>query len=173
MILGLAEHCDERRRHLERARDLAEVEGNIGADEVRAVGRVEAFAEDLCPASRRHPPERVARNDVVRVELEAAPREPAGHVLYELGEVRIDVLAVCVVGERVLLVGAERELAARGAAEGEPRPGGRGRPACRDRELDEARGQRVLLDRVHCQMRHRGMPAAALDLDRPGIDGSQ
>src|SRR5207248_11147071 len=44
-------------------------------------------------------------------------------------------------------VGAERELTARGAAEGEPRPRGRSRSALGHRELDEAHGERVDLER--------------------------
>src|SRR3954468_10867054 len=98
MVLRLAEHGDERRRHFERARDLAEVEGDVRADEVRAVGSLEAFAEYLRPASRRHPPEPVARDDVVRVELEAAADEPTRHVLAEAGEVRVHLLALRVIG---------------------------------------------------------------------------
>src|SRR4051794_29904729 len=85
----------------------------------------------------------VARDDVVRVELEAATGEPARHVLAEAGEVRVHLLAFRVIRERVLLVGAERELAARRAAQGKPRPGGGSGPACRDRQLEEALCERV------------------------------
>ena len=52
MVLRLTEHGDERRRDLERAGDLAEVERDVRADEVRAVGRLEAFAERPRPSAR-------------------------------------------------------------------------------------------------------------------------
>ena len=50
MILRVTEHRDERRRDLEAARDLAEVEGDVGADEMGAVGGLEAGLEGLDPA---------------------------------------------------------------------------------------------------------------------------
>ena len=77
ILLRVAEHCHERRRHVERAADLAKVERHVRPDEVRAVGRLETFAEGGEPAAGRHAPKRIARDDVVRVELESAAREAA------------------------------------------------------------------------------------------------
>ena len=57
VVLRLAEHGDERRRHVERACDLAEVEGDVRADQVRAVRRLEAVRgrprSSASPASAR------------------------------------------------------------------------------------------------------------------------
>ena len=117
---------------------------------MRAVRRLQALAEHLDPARLAHPPELVARDDVVRVEQEPAPREAVGHVLREPGEVAVDLR---IVGRRVresrLNVRAERELAPRDAAEREPGPGRRRLAAPCDREVDQPCRDRVDLQREH------------------------
>ena len=146
-----AEHRDERGRDREAPADLPEVERDVRADQVRAIGRDQAVLERADPARLRHPPERALREHVVRVRRPATASEAAIDVGGEALEVAVDGGAGIAVrvGEGVLLVGRERELAARRTAEREPRPGHGCRAAPLDGEVDQLGGERFELEREH------------------------
>ena len=149
MVLDLSQHGDKRRRDVEAAGGVAEVERHVGPDQVRAVGRLEAVAEHLDPLLLAHPPERIAGEDLVRVDREAALCKPAGDILAERREVRVDVAGFVGEREAVLLIRPERQLAPCGAAEGQPRPRHGRRASLVDREVDQPACDRVGLKREH------------------------
>src|SRR5207302_10042586 len=122
-----------------------------------AVRRLEALVEDLAPGGLRQPPEPVPGQDLVRVGREAAAGEAGVHLPAEPLEVPVDLrVAWARIRHAVLLVGCQRELAPRAAAEDEPGPGGRRRTVPPDREVDEPRRERVELEREHAPDVGRG-----------------
>ena len=75
IALGVAKDGDEWGRHVEPAKDVAEVEGHRCADQVRLVGLAEAGAKGVDPGRAGHPPEPVGRDDVVGVDSPPAAHE--------------------------------------------------------------------------------------------------
>ena len=103
------------------AAHLTEVEGHRRAQEPVVVPAPEAPLEDVDPPGRGHAPLVVLREHAVRVELEAAEPQALVDLFRHAPEVLVGRGIVGIgVGQAVVLVRGERELAARRAAEGEP-----------------------------------------------------
>ncbi len=101
-------------------------------------------------------PDLDAGQDAVGVGLEAAAGEAGVDVLRHPAEVLVDGGVVRVgVGEPVVLVGGERELVARGAAEDEPGVVHRRRAVACEGQLEQARGQGVVEHREHAADQRR------------------
>ena len=153
VILRPPEHGDERRRDRQAAGDLAEVEGHVRAHQVGAVRRDQALLERR--SSRPTPTSARATAPRARGSRpEAKPQRPRPRLTSAAKRSKYASIASAVVAirvrERVLLIGGERELAARSAAEREPRPGhGGGARARSMREVDQPRGERLALQREH------------------------
>ena len=92
MLPCAAEHGDERRRDRQPSGDLAEVECDVRADQVRSVRRDQAVLEDADPRALGHPPERALCEHVVRSGGQATARETAIDIGGEPLEVRVDCL---------------------------------------------------------------------------------
>ncbi len=123
---------------------LAVVEAHAGARHPVQVAPLQAVLEDLPPAAQRRAPLAVAGQHSVRVGGEPAAREAAVHILRHEAEVLVHGGVVGVgVGEPVVLVGGQGELAAGGAAEGEPGVGHRRFAEAVGGELEQARGDGV------------------------------
>ena len=149
MTRGRANSLHERRNDLEAAGDVTEVEGDRGPHEVRPIGLLEASVEDSYPLALRHAPLGVTCEHVRGVGAEATTCETRVDVGGDPFEVRVDlrVASVSGVGQRVVLVGGERELAARGAPEREPSPRNRRGTMPVGGEVEEALGRGVALKR--------------------------
>ena len=150
----VADHGHERRDHGQPARDVAEVERDGGPDEARAVGMLEALAQHRDPALVGHAPARIAGEHVAMVGAEPAGGEPGVDVGGEGLEVGVGLRpAAGGIGERVVLVGRQRHLPPRDAAECEPGPRRRGGAVALEREVEQARGRGVALRAEHARDR--------------------
>ena len=111
---GLAHDVGQRQVDAELAGDLAVVERHAGARHAVEVAPLQAVAEDRLPLRQRHAPLGRAREDPVGVGGEAAAHEAGVDVFGDQPEELVDrrVVGVCV-GEPVVLVGGQGELAAR------------------------------------------------------------
>ena len=84
---------------------MTEIERYGRPDQIRAIGCVQGLCEDFEPARLRHSPEAVGRDHVVRVGLEAAPREANAHLRAQEREILIHArVSIRRVSEPVLLV---------------------------------------------------------------------
>ena len=150
VVRGPPLDLDKRAHDLEAADHVAEVEGHGRADEMAAVGVLQAVVEHPHPFRLREPPDAVSRQHLGVVGTEAAARQCDVDLPCDVGEVRVDLGAAGVgVGERVVLVGGQGCLAPGGRSEREPRPRDGGRPALGGDELDQPRRRCVGLERDH------------------------
>ena len=141
---------DQRPHDLEAADHLAEVERHGRAHEMAAVGVLQAVVEHPHPLRLGEPPLAVSGQHLGVVGAEAAAGEGGVDLRGDVCEVGVDLRAARVgVGERVVLVGCQRRLAAGGRAEREPRPRARRRLAGGRDQLDQAGRRRVGLERDH------------------------
>ena len=112
--------------------NVTEVEADRGAKQPVRVPAPQTVGEHAAPPGGRHAPVLVAGHDAVGVRLEPAARHGLVHVARQHTEVLVHVGIVGVgVGEAVVLVGGQRELAAGRAAERQPGEGDRRRAMTR------------------------------------------
>ena len=130
------------------AAHLTEVKGHRRAQEPVVVPASEAPLEDPDPFRRGHAPFVVLREHAVRVEIEAAESQALVDVFRHAPEVVVGSGIVGIgVGQAVVLVRGECELAARRAAEGEPRIVDRWPAVPVEGELEQPRGRGVAQQR--------------------------
>ena len=162
---GAAHRGVEGRLGVERARHLPEVVADRRQHGRLRVGAVHPPDELLDELRERPAQLRMHGHRVADAPGDAGRLEPRGDALGERGEVGVGIGRARhrLVDERVVLVGVQRLLVARGAAEREPRPRARRVAEIVDREREQLLGHRVdderadpaHVDRVGVRAHHR------------------